>query len=291
MEYFTLPALFSTQELDNHLIALQEKYHTTKTTADVLQQNLTKEQQNLHLLIQKKDLLTRTIVQIEQSLSGIAVVSFDDVQHKIVTLESTQSQLWTEQENKDYSSLFHTTKFHTPEAQQILTWSDELSLSSCHQIVQQLITIGKEYKYRLQNFIDKKNLLEEQGKTLATQIQQAERSFQDFQTIASEQSQFFCDKIEGSCPYVELINTGIAKKNKEQLATLQHHYETLQIQDNQRKEQIKKLDENEEKKSLEADVRILGELFKKLNWKQLDEKIGEWNEGEKKIKILQQELS
>lgn len=85
--------------------------------------------------------------------------------------------------------------------------------------------------------------------------------------MASEQSQFFCDKIEGNCPYVDLINTSISKKNDEQLTTLSRHYQSLLNQQSALELQSQQLQSHEEYNNLEYDLQILTKVITQLDRK------------------------
>ena len=109
--------------------------------------------------------------------------------------------------------------------------------------------------------------------------------------MASEQSLFFCDKIEGNCPYVDLINTSISKKNQEQLNTLSSHHQSLLAQQSALQLQLDEIQHSVEYKNLEHDLQVLTEVITQLNRKGLEATMQEWNMLELKIKSAQQELN
>ena len=172
--------------------------------------------------------------------------------------KSKQELLWNTQHQASYASALETTSFHNSEAQDIVTTLPaDISLFQAHQIIQTLTALGREYKYRLQSLQEKREELQKQYDQLTQQIQQSQKNREEFQKISDEQSEFFCDKIDGNCPYVDLINTGIAKKNKQQGEHLLQQHEMLVTQQKSLENQKEDKEKETQIIQLEQDIQNL----------------------------------
>jgi hypothetical protein len=148
------------------------------------------------------------------------------------------------------------------------------SLRLNEQFVQELISLGKTFKERNElldkemEFLKKKELLvqdnlrsqihalQEKKKFYENQISVLEKKILDFNEMVSSESSFQCQKIEGQCPFVKLIN--------------KQHFEA-------REQEQKNL--LNEKKDLEEQMKA--ELF--------DDKIQEYNEQLQSAKNINEE--
>ena len=289
IEHFTLPKLFDTQVIYDAIASLQERYHRLQTTQDITYKSLREQQLFIQELQKKSEWVTQKIHHIEQLLSVQQTLNYEDIQRALLLLQEQQSQLWNEYQSQQiYSILWSLTLQHSQDIFGGILWSD---FPTVYRVVQHYINLWKEYKYRFQSFVDKKQLIEQQLTQLWPQILQSQQSLANFQKVASEQSLFFCDKIEGNCPYVDLINTSIAKKNQEQLTTLTAHHQVLLKQQWDLQVQREEIQNNAEYQQLEHDLNLLIQVIKQLDRKWIEATMQTWNDFELKMKSSQQQLN
>lgn len=111
-------------------------------------------------------------------------------------MQNKQELLWDREQQQSYRDKILSAHFHNSEAQEVLdSLPENITLSQANQIIQTFISLGREYKYRLQSFLEKEELLQTQYSQLTQQIEQSQKNREEFQKVTAEQSEFFCDKI------------------------------------------------------------------------------------------------
>jgi predicted nucleic acid-binding Zn-ribbon protein len=150
---------------------------------------------------------------------------------------------------------------------------------------------GKDAKYQLTAREDKKLTLTQRLQDLDTQILQSTKTIQEFEQTINTNAQFHCDKIEGSCPYVEMINTATFKTLRNQLATMTADQERLQSQKIQLVSDLTTLTSDIAMKQLADDAEIAKKNLISSQRKLREEQITVLTTTDKEIVLLQSQRS
>lgn len=291
IEHFSLPKLFDTISLEQIIVSKQEEYQRIKTLQEIAANNLADGKTFLQQGIRKQEDLTQEIQKIEQLLIWIQTLDYEALQKNLQDVQNKQELLWDREQQQSYRDKILSAHFHNSEAQEVLdSLPENITLSQANQTIQTFISLGREYKYRLQSFLEKEELLQTQYNQLTQQIEQSQKNREEFQKVTAEQSEFFCDKIVWNCPYVDLINSGLSKKNKQQEQSLLAQHQILQEQQQAIALQRDDKEKTHQKKQLEQDIAVLWTLLQDLDRKKLQEKTTTRKEFDLQIESLQKEI-
>ena len=165
------------------------------------------------------------------------------------------------------------------------------TLSELRAIIEACISFGKDAKYQLTAREDKKTSLAQRLQDLDTQILQSTKTIQEFEQTINTNAQFHCDKIDGSCPYVEMINTATFKTLRHQLATMTADQERLQSQKIQLTNDLTALTSDNTMKQLADDAEIAKKTLISSQRKLREEQITIVTNTDKEIILLQSQRS
>jgi hypothetical protein len=113
----------------------------------------------------------------------------------------------------------------------------------------------------------------------------------EFEQTINTNAQFHCDKIEDSCPYVEMINTATFKTLRNQLATMTADQERLQSQKIQLTNDLTSLISDNTMKQLADDAEIAKKTLISSQRKLREEQITTLTTLDKEITLLQSKRS
>ena len=167
----------------------------------------------------------------------------------------------------------------------------QLTIIELRVIIQACIVFGKDAKYQLTAREDKKVTLTQRLQDLDIQILQSTKTIQEFEQTINTNAQFHCDKIKGSCPYVEMINTATFKTLRNQLATMTADQERLQSQKTQLTNDLTTLTSDIAMKQLADDAEIAKKTLISSQRKLREEQITVLTTIDKEITLLQSQRS
>jgi hypothetical protein len=113
----------------------------------------------------------------------------------------------------------------------------------------------------------------------------------EFEQTINTNAQFHCDKIDGSCPYVEMINTATFKTLRNQLATMKADQERFQSQKIQLTNDLTTLASDSMMKQLADDAEIAKKTLISSQRKLREEQIITLTTLDKEINLLQSQRS
>ena len=158
-------------------------------------------------------------------------------------------------------------------------------------IIQACIVFGKDAKYQLTAREEKRTSLTQRLQDLDIQIAQSTKTLAEFEQTINTNAQFHCDKIDGSCPYVEMINTATFKTLRNQLATMTVDQERLQSQKIQLTNDLTVLISDSIMKQLAEDAEIAKKTLISSQRKLRQEQIDTLTSLDKEIIVLQSQRS
>lgn len=165
------------------------------------------------------------------------------------------------------------------------------TLLELRAIIQACIVFGKDAKYQLTAREDKKTALTQRLQDLDAQIAQSTKTLAEFEQTITTNAKFHCDKIDGSCPYVEMINTATFKTLRNQLATIIADQERLQSQKIQLTNDLTTLTSDIAMKQLADDAEIAKKILISSQRKLREEQITVLTTTDKEIALLQSQRS
>lgn len=296
IEHLALPSALDMQGLKDVIVSHQQRHtelqtslRTLQTQQQWLQTNLTsitnalgsKKRQSDELQVQLEkysdtvfqDVTSALEIKQQQKSNFLASIALDSV---FVSIEWLLKDIQTE----ELKSIFSTRLV-----------SDSRGLTDMWSLIQSCIVFGKDAKYQLTAREEKKASLQLRIQDIALQISQSHKTITDFQQTMSTQQQFHCDKIEGSCPYVAMINTATFKTLHTQLESLTKDRERLQSQHTQLLADQKSLNENILMQQLINDAEIAKKALISSQRKLREEQINELVVIDKEIASLQSQWS
>ncbi len=215
--------------------------------------------------------------------------------HKI-TLLQTQRDLFIQQcnlsEDKQNLQIFVD---HIQEQlrEKLLQFCDHepLSIYQLWSFLQDCISSGKDYKHSIELWEQKKTNLSMQIADVTAQIIQAEQTTQQFEHNIETQQKFHCDKIDGTCPYVELINTATFKTLRSQFESLQHQTKLLVDKKSSLVSELNLLSEDSHYKTLLEQSEIIKKVLISSQRKVKQEQFEQLNKQDQEISQLQSQRS
>ena len=141
-----------------------------------------------------------------------------------------------------------------------------------YEWIKEMISAAKEYKREY-------TLCQEKQEAYLSQHQQDKQRIADItqqlatlETSLQQQTMFHCDKIEGSCPYVELIKGRALDGLKKQQEQLGLELRNLEQQSTEREKQYRAADYATRWERLRNEIDRLSRLFRSLPRKDIDER-------------------
>lgn len=256
------------QSLQNTLSSLRQQLSTKTKESDDIQAQLDRYSDSLFQEV-------TTQLQAKQTQRSKYINSLDLTQ-EFVTLQ----KLWQETNTQELRDIF-------------ALWQDaeQKTLSELRAIIQSCIGFGKDAKYQLTAREDKKTTLAHRLQDLDTQIVQSTKTLAEFEQTINTNAQFHCDKIDGSCPYVEMINTATFKTLRNQLATMKADQERFQSQKIQLTNDLTTLASDSMMKQLADDAEIAKKTLISSQRKLREEQIITLTTLDKEINLLQSQRS
>lgn len=247
--------IWYTQEIEMHISSL------TKLQGEraQIQQQLEQLDQSSRHIAQENDLIAKEIIQIETVRSDEKAGSWKDISKDIDTKRSAlQKQIETLESSIPRDAF----KAYGTSIEQSSQLDETISL---------LLQEGKSLKQQLENCTLRNQQLISKEQDYTTRTQELDKQMESLQASYEQQNLFHCDKIEGNCPYIDLINTSASTaltKQKEHLLwqqkKLTEQYTSLSVQ--QKKQEIQK-----EQTSLEQQIHTLKSFLTDIDRKSLQD--------------------
>lgn len=325
IEHLALPERLDISPLREAILSYQQRHTELQTTLRSVQGQEQSLQIALSSLRQQLSTKTKESDDIQVQLDRYSDSLFQEVTN---TLQAKQNQRWEYINSIDLSQEFTTVQklWHEAKTQELrdiftslrgegtTTWqsttqdldwfvprndsllgipSNESSftLIELRSIIQACIVFGKDAKYQLTAREDKKVTLNQRLQDLDIQILQSTKTIQEFEQTINTNAQFHCDKIDGSCPYVEMINTATFKTLRNQLATMTADQERIQSQKIQLTNDLTTLTSDITIKQLADDAEIAKKTLISSQRKLREEQITVLTTIDKEITLLQSQRS
>ena len=154
-----------------------------------IEQTVQAQNKQLYKLTQERDELNMRIQNIQQRLSSIDVIS-------IQQLKERRKELLVQQ---DSCNQYIDTQVFADAGYQNVT------IIQADGIVAQLIAEGKTLAAEEKNILLQQEQMVREQQRAQQRKNELEDQLQKLETSYSTENVFYCDKIEGNCPYVELI--------------------------------------------------------------------------------------
>lgn len=294
IENLTLPERLDISPLRDAILSYQQRHTELHTTLRSLQSQHQSSQTMLSNLKQQLVTKTKESDDIQDQLDRYSDGLFQEVTTQLQTKQDQRSEyirsVIVVEEFRIIEELLKEAK--TEELKKALLSNDERkSLIELRDIIQACIAFGKDAKYQLTTREDKKTTLTQRIQDLNTQILQSTKSLQEFEQTISTNAQFHCDKIDGSCPYVEMINTATFKTLRNQLVTMKADQERLQSQKTQLTNELITLSSDITMIQLADDAEIAKKVLISSQRKLREEQIITLTETDKEIALLQSQRS
>lgn len=231
IEQFSLPEI-ADMSVFREAIESQKQLHTQYTTqSQWLQDTIITLEKQLSLLRQQETQKTRDLQSFQQQVSSYDSNVFDQLTQKITLLQNQRDQFIQQcnlsEDKKNLQIFIDQIQEELREKLLHFCSHEPLSIYQLWSFLQDCISLGKDYKHSIELWEQKKTNLSAQIADITTQIIQAEQSTQQFEHNIHNQQQFHCDKIDGACPYVEIINTATFKTLRSQFESLQQQTKLL----------------------------------------------------------------
>ncbi len=294
IENLALPNRLDISPLRDAILSYQQRHIELQTTLRSYQSQYQSSQTTLSSLRQQLSTKTKLSEDIQVQLDRYSDSLFQEVTTQLQAKQDQRSEyirsVIVVEEFRIVEELLKDTK--TEELKKALLLNDERkSLIELRDIIQSCIAFGKDAKYQLTAREDKKTALIQRIQDLDSQIAQSTKSVQEFEQTITTNAQFHCDKIEGSCPYVEMINTATFKTLRNQLATMKADQERLQSQKTQLTKDLTTLTSDSMMKQLADDAEIAKKTLISSQRKLREEQITTLTTLDKEIAFLQSQRS
>lgn len=230
IEHLALPGLVETQQAHDAIAQQQQRSTEMQTILRGLRTQVQTAQSRLtqlqSTLTQKKNQSDSIRIQLEQYSDAYFQEVMNQLHHKQTQRADYIASIVVDEAFAIIEGLMK--EVQTEYLKQVLSLHDEKkSLIELRALLQDCIAFGKDAKYQLTAREEKKNALQIRKDDLSAQITHSEQTLSDFQITMDTQQQFHCDKIDGSCPYVSMINTATFKTLQTQLDTMKSHLSHL----------------------------------------------------------------
>ncbi len=296
IEHLALPDRLDISSLRDAIVSYQQRHTELQTTLRSVQGQEQSLQTTLSSLRQQLSTKTKESDDIQVQLERYSDSLFQEV---IATLQSKQIQRWEYLNSISLQEEFRilqkfSEEVKTQELKDVfVVWQEgeQKTLTELRAIIQACIVFGKDAKYQLTAREDKKITLTQRLQDLDTQIAQSMKTLAEFEQTITTNAQFHCDKIEGSCPYVEMINTATFKTLRNQLATMTVDQERLQSQKTQLTNDLTTLNSEIAMKQLADDAEIAKKTLISSQRKLREEQITVLTTIDKEITLLQSQRS
>jgi DNA repair exonuclease SbcCD ATPase subunit len=294
IENLALPNRLDISPLRDAILSYQQRHTELQTTLRSYQTQYQSLQNTLSSLRQQLSTKTKLSDDIQTQLDRYNDSLFQEV--------TTQLQAKQDQRSEYIRSVVVVEEFmiieellkdtQSEELKKALLWNHERkSLIELRDIIQACIFFGKDAKYQLTAREDKKTSLIQRIQDLDTQIVQSTKTLAEFEQTITTNAQFHCNKIEWSCPYVEMINTATFKTLRNQLATMKADQERLQSQKTQLTNDLTTLSSDSMMKQLADDAEIAKKTLISSQRKLREEQITILTSIDKEINLLQSQRS
>lgn len=280
IESLTIPDHFDQETIIQQLHQLEEHVITAKTTIDLTKQSLNEQAKTQSNLDQQSKRIQDEINILKQKIKSQPTISTDHLQAEIHNLETKQEQLWSTSEAERITSQLRTIPF----AQDLVPIQESpLSLSQVYTTINNLITLGKEIRSKLDLHTQNLTHKQEQVRNLDEQLQTIQTKKTQFQTHVSEQTLFVCDKIDGPCPYVNMINTSLQNKHQQQLDNFDQEYKMIESKREILFNDIRTLQNDNTIQTISIQLEQLKTLFKTIDHQSYTTRYTEREQGEQSL--------
>lgn len=158
------------------------------------------------------------------------------------------------------------------------------SITIVQSLISQLTTIGKDCKYQMELAQQAQQHQTQQIAQFQEQLNQANNRIASFQQDIEQQRIFHCDKIQWSCPYIDMINTVTFRKLDEQLQSFIRERDSLQTKVNQLTSPILPDAQTSQPLNFSTIIDLIGSSLTNLERKQIEQQV-------QQLTTLQQSLS
>lgn len=207
-------------------------------------------------LVQKKQTIGEEISKQERLLAADKDDAYETVQKEIQQLEQQKSTL------QQYDlSVFAT------------QWVSIDSLHSARKQISDRINEGKQLATQQDAKKTMRDQAEKQLETLIEQQQHIDTQLQQSQQNLTQQSTFACDKIDGPCPYIDVINKAALRTIQEQVARWEQQHQQNKAAIHQQQQKLKELEE--QCVDLEKQKQTVAHKLKAVERKQIEKTIAD----------------
>jgi hypothetical protein len=294
IENLALPERLDISPLRDAFLSYQQRHTELQTTLRSLQSQYQSSQTTLSSLRQQLSTKTKLSDDIQVQLDRYSDSLFQEV---TIQLQAKQDQRLEFIRSVIVVEEFTIIEELLKDAQSeelkkaLLSKDERKSLIELRDIIQACISFGKDAKYQLTAREDKKTTLTQRIQDLNNQIAQSTKSVQEFEQTITTNAQFHCNKIDGSCPYVEMINNATFKTLRNQLAMMKADQERLQSQKVQLTHDLTTLTSDIAMKQLADDAEIAKKTLISSQRKLREEQITTLTSIDKEITLLQSQRS
>ena len=248
------------------ILSHQQRHTELQTQSRSLHQHITTLRTQLQSLQTQLSQKIKESDTIQVQLDRYSEVAFTDLTTQLQSKQTERTtymeQCAIQEDIKMIRKLLPTiVSLELQSAGQILFSESEANLHHLRSFLQEAISVGKDIKYKLSLQEEKKTNIAQTIKDLDIQIIQSEHTLKEFEQTINTQQKFHCDKIDGSCPYVELINTATFKNLRTQFDTMLAAHEKLKTQREQRLLEQKNLLSDSNFSELEKDAESVKKLL------------------------------
>lgn len=266
IENLALPTVLDIWGLRSTILSHQQRHTELQTQSRSLHQHITTLRTQLQSLQTQLSQKAKESDSIQVQLDRYSDNVFVDLTHNLHKKQTERNQYMEacsiEQDIKIIKELLPTiVSSELQSAGQILLSESEANLHHLRSFLQEAISVGKDIKYKLSLQEEKKTNIAQTIKDLDIQIIQSEHTLKEFEQTINAQQQFHCDKISGSCPYIEMINTATFKNLRNQLDTMILAHTNLKTQKEQRLEEQTTLLSDSNFSELEKDAESVKKLL------------------------------
>ena len=294
IENLALPKRLDISPLRDIILSYQQRHTELQTTLRSYQSQHQSLQTSLSSLRQQLSTKTKESDDIQVQLDRYSDTLFHEVTKRLQEKQDQRSEyidsIVLVEEFTIVEELLE--RAQSEELKKVLLWNYESkSLIELRDIIQACIVFGKDAKYQLTAREEKRTSLTQRLQDLDIQIAQSTKTLAEFEQTINTNAQFHCDKIDGSCPYVEMINTATFKTLRNQLATMTVDQERLQSQKIQLTNDLTVLTSDSIMKQLAEDAEIAKKTLISSQRKLRQEQIDTLTSLDKEIIVLQSQRS
>ena len=266
IENLGLPNLLDLSGLKSTILSSQQRHTELQTQSRSLlqtHQTLVTQLQSLQTQLSQKIKESDSIqVQLDRYSDNVFVELTHNLQKKQTERNQYMEACSIEHDIKIIKELLPTiVSSELQSVGQLLLSHSEPTLTQLRSFLQECISVGKDIKYKLSLTEEKKANIATILKDLDAQIMQSDKTIKEFEQTINAQQQFHCDKISGSCPYIEMINTATFKNLRNQLDTMILAHTNLKTQKEQRLKEQTTLLSDSSFSDLEKDAENIKKLL------------------------------